>query len=575
MRAVFSHPNTIPAARVYLGPNVDASPAWRFILWPPMRIGRLWGTISTTPAQMDERRTKPMKITVQSASITQFEADAVVVNLFEGVTQPGGGTGAMDQALGNAISDELARGKAFKGKLGETLVLPTYGRIPARYVIVVGLGKSDKLKSLQLRRASAAAIRAAKKLKAKTVGTLLNGAGIGGVDPQTAARLLAEGAILGAYEFTKRKSGKKPDDPDYEPLGNPVETLTIVEQDATKCSAIESGIRTGTIIAQATTMARDLVFDAANFVTPSHLADLARSMAGGPLTCNILEQADLEKLGMGSFLSVSKGSVQPPKLIHLSYKPEGPPKKRVALVGKGVTFDSGGLSIKPANAMELMKDDMSGAAAVICTMKAIKDLGQLDIQVDAFAPCCENMPSGQANKPGDIVTAMNGKTIEINNTDAEGRLILADALVYAQQQAQPDELIDLATLTGAQIIALGKEASGIMGTDETLIERLRQAGDVAGERLWPLPLFDEFKEMLKSDVADIINAGSKGQAGSSAGGIFLKEFVEDNQKWVHIDIAGPSWTDRDVPEVPKGGTGVGVRFLLYYLYGLGEIGAAS
>ena len=215
--------------------------------------------------------------------------------------------------------------------------------------------------------------------------------------------------------------------------------------------------------------------------------------------------------------------------------------------------------------------DMSGAAAVICTLKALAALEDLEgIQVDAIAPCCENMPNGNANKPGDIVTAMNGKTIEINNTDAEGRLILCDALTYAQQTVAPDELIDLATLTGACVVALGKEASGIMGTDDGLSEGIRTAGDAAGERFWPLPLYDEYKEMLKSDVADYINAGSKGQAGSSAGGMFLKEFIEDDQKWVHLDIAGPAWTDRDVPETPKGATGVGVRTLLYYLYGLSD-----
>lgn len=511
-----------------------------------------------------------MNVTVQTGDITSVTADVAVVNLFEGVTTPGGGTGAMDRAIGGVIADELANGKTFKGKLGETLVLPTYGKIVPRYVVVVGLGKQSDMKSLQLRRASAAAIRACQKLKAKTVATLLHGAGIGQVDATQAARLLTEGALLGSYTFTKRKSGKDREDKDT-PMGNPVESLIIIEQDASKIGTIQEGIRIGMIVAEATRMARDLVSDSANYVTPTVMAQTAQQVAKGSVTCKVYEQADIEALKMGSFLSVSRGSVEPPKLIHMTYIPAGTPKKRVTLVGKGITFDSGGLSLKPAAGMETMKTDMTGAAVVISVMKAIGELGNLDIQVDAIAPCCENMPSGNANRPGDIVTAMNGKTIEINNTDAEGRLILCDALTYAQQQVKPDELIDLATLTGACIVALGKEASGMMGTDDDLMDRLRQAGAVAGERFWPLPLFDEFKDMLKSDVADLINAGSKGQAGSSAGGMFLKAFIEDGQKWVHLDIAGPSYTDRDVPEAPKGATGVGVRSLLYYLYELNEI----
>jgi leucyl aminopeptidase len=348
------------------------------------------------------------------------------------------------------------------------------------------------------------------------------------------------------------------------------ETLVIVEQNAAKQEDIETGIRQGRFISDATCMARDWIFDSANHVTPSVLADAAQQLVSDTLTCRVYEADEIKAKGMGAFWSVGRGSKEPMKLIHLRYTPKGVSSKKVALVGKGITFDSGGLSLKPATAMELMKTDMTGAAVVISVMKAISQWGGLDVQVDAVAPCCENMPSGDANRPGDIVTAMNGKTIEINNTDAEGRLILADALVFAQQEAKPDELIDLATLTGACITALGKEASGIMGSDDGLMAAIRSAGTVAGERFWPLPLFDEFKDMLKSDVADLINAGSKGQAGSSAGGMFLREFVEPGQAWVHLDVAGPSYTDRDIPEVPKGATGVGVRTLLYYLYGISE-----
>jgi leucyl aminopeptidase len=506
-----------------------------------------------------------MQVQVTQGDIAQFKADAIIVNLFEGVTTPGGGTGAVDHALGGILSQEIQANSAmFKGKLGETLVLPTYGKLPARYVIVVGLGKQADMASFQLRRASAAAVRACAKLKLKSAGTLLHGAGIGGYDPKAAARLLTEGALLGSYQFTQRKGAKA-----KEENGNDkteFDTLTIVEHGSDKLGAVEEGARWGRIIAEHTNLARNWVNDSANYVTPTFLKEQAEQIPG--LTCRVLDFNQIKQLGMGAFELVAKGSEQPPFLIHLCYKPEGAPQKKVALVGKGITFDSGGLSLKPAASMELMKMDMGGAAAVIATLKAIAALKHLPIEVHGIVPTCENMPSGRSSKPGDVITAMNGKTVEVNNTDAEGRLILCDALTYAQKEASPDEVLDLATLTGACITALGKVAAGIMGTNDDLIDRVRKAGDAAGEKLWPLPLYDEYKAFLKSDVADLINAGAKGEAGSSAGGMFLKEFIDTDRAWAHLDIAGPAWLTSDVPEVPKGGTGFGVRTLLYYLYGL-------
>jgi leucyl aminopeptidase len=504
-----------------------------------------------------------VQVLVTQGDIAQFKADAVVVNLFEGVTSPDGGTGAVDSALGGILSQELrANAEIFKGKLGETLVLPTYGKIPARYVIVVGLGKAEELKALSLRRASAAVVRACLKLKLKSAGTLLNGAGIGGYNSKDAARLLGEGALLGAYQFTLRKGVKATED-----NGEPSLTaLTVVEQGGEKISEIEEGLRWAETIAASTNLARDWVNDSANYVTPTFLKAQAEQIRG--LTCTVLTIEQIKQLGMGAFALVAQGSEQPAYLIHLCYKPEGGATKKIALVGKGITFDSGGLSLKPSASMETMKMDMAGAAVVIAVMKAIAALKNLPLEVHGFVPTCENMPSGGSSKPGDIVTAMNGKTIEVNNTDAEGRLILADALVYAQKETNPDEVIDLATLTGACITALGKAAAGIMGTDDALLEGVRKAGDNAGEKFWSLPLYDEYKSFLKSDVADLINSGAKGEAGSSAGGMFLKEFVDSNRRWVHLDIAGPAWISSDVPEVPKGASGFGVRTLLYYLYGL-------
>jgi leucyl aminopeptidase len=510
-----------------------------------------------------------MQLQVSQGDIAQFKADAVIVNLFEGVTDPAGGTGAVDKALGGLISDELKNGKRFQGKLGETLVLPTYGKISARYVVVVGLGKAEELKSLQLRRAAAASVRACMGLKINSAATLLHGAGIGGYNVKSAARLLGEGALLGAYQFTLRK-GKKAEEENGEASGDSekaeLETLTIVEHSADKVADIEAGLRWGKVIAENVNLARTWVNDSPNNVTPTFLKQQAEQIQG--LSCTVLDFEQIKKLGMGAFELVAKGSEQPPFLIHLAYKPTGTPAKKIALVGKGITFDSGGLSLKTAAGMETMKMDMAGAAAVISAMRAIAELKDLDIEVHGFVPTCENMPSGRSSKPGDIVTAMNGKTIEVNNTDAEGRLILCEALTYAQKETNPDEVLDLATLTGACIVALGKAAAGIMGTSDDLLDRVRKSGEAAGEKLWPLPLYDEYKQALKSDVADLINSGAKGEAGSSAGGMFLKEFIDKDRAWVHLDIAGPAWMTTDTPEVPKGASGFGVRTLLYYLYNL-------
>lgn len=502
-----------------------------------------------------------MKVAVTSGDITRFKADAIIVNLFEGVAAPAGGTGAVDQALGGLISEELKTGNAFKGKLGDTLVLHTHGKLPARYVIVVGLGKQDSACSFEYRRASAAAVKACKKLKVKTAGTLLHGAGIGGFDVEAAARILAEGTCLGDYSFDLRKSGPK-DEPTIE-----LETVTIVEHDGGKLKAAEKGAALGTVIAKFTNMARNWVNDAPNHVTPTFLKEQAEDTPG--LTVNVLDINGIRESRMGMFELVAKGSDHPPYLIHMAYKPENASKK-VTMVGKGLTFDSGGLSLKPAKSMETMKLDMAGSAAVIATMKAIAELGNLNVEVHGFVGACENMPSGRSSKPGDIVTSMKGKTVEVNNTDAEGRLVLGDVIFYAQRQTDPDELIDLATLTGAQVVALGSVAAAVMGKEsgQTLIDQLKEAGQKAGEKLWQLPLYDEYRKSLESEVADIINAGSKGEAGSQNGGLFVGEFVDEGRNWAHIDIAGPAFGSQDFPEVPKGGSGFGVRTLLYYLYNL-------
>jgi leucyl aminopeptidase len=300
-------------------------------------------------------------------------------------------------------------------------------------------------------------------------------------------------------------------------------------------------------------------------VTPTTLAKTAQEIAKEEkLSLKIYERDDCKKMGMGAYLGVAQGSPEPPKFIHLTYKPRGRARRKIAIVGKGITFDSGGLDIKPADGMLRMKDDMSGAGAVLGIMRSLPKL-KVPVEVHGIIAATENMPSGTAQRPGDIVRAMNGTTIEIGNTDAEGRLTLADALSYAVKEIKPDEIIDLATLTGAVVIALGNGCSGVFSTSKPLGDRVLKAAEAAGERLWPLPLIDEYKEGLKSDVADINNVGPRG-GGAITAAIFMKEFV-GSVPWAHLDIAGTAFTEKDLPLGPKGGTGVAVRTLLTYLLG--------
>ncbi|MEB3246158.1 MAG: leucyl aminopeptidase [Vampirovibrionales bacterium] len=524
-----------------------------------------------------------LAIQLSSQPAESIAAEALLLPLHEGFATSDASQGAsspllskLDALLGNALIEHLKLHKPFKGKLGDASAIPTYGKLQAPYIIAVGLGKKEDLNAKALRRSVAAGIRAAMRLKLASVALAFESANSPELDDASSARLLAEGAILGAYQFDTLKGNAAKTGPNA--YGG-LKTLHIIAPEA-QHATLQPGIQLGEIIAQATCTARDWVFDSANNVTPTYLAEQALQIEG--LQCTVLGPDEIQQLGMGAFWQVAKGSIEPPKLIHLSYKPSekaasgnSEPIKTIAIVGKGVTFDSGGLSLKPAGAMELMKMDMAGAAAAISTMGAIARLAgtpqAVKHRVEAFIPACENMPSGHAGRPGDVITAMNGKTIEINNTDAEGRLILADALTYAQKQCNPDELIDLATLTGACVIALGKEAAAIMGTpkvSQPLIDALLASAERAGEYLWPLPIYDEYKDCLKSPVADLINSGAKGEAGSSKGGVFLQAFVDKSRAWAHLDIAGPAYTGKDWPEVPKGATGYGVRTLLYYLLNL-------
>ncbi len=500
---------------------------------------------------------KELRFAVKVGEIQQEPAELIVVNLFEGLSRPGGATAAVDRAMAGRISSVLAAGD-FTGKLNETLVLYPVGDVAAQRVLLVGLGKQDKFSLDIVRQVAAGVVKRVRELGVESYATIVHGAGSGGFDLQDAVQALVEGTMLGLYRFTQYKTDLEPRE--KHDVGKV--TLMALEQEQT--AIIERGITFGQAIASSACLARDLVNEPANVATPAMLADLARSMAGEHgLDCDVLDRQQMEALGMGALLSVAQGGYQPPYFIIMEHNKAGQGLPTLVLVGKGITFDSGGLDLKPADSMERMKDDMAGGAAVLATMRAVALL-DLPLHVVGLVPATENMPGGEASRPLDVVKAMNGKTIEIVNTDAEGRLILADTLTYAAR-FQPAAVVDLATLTGAVVIALGEGAAGLMTPDDDLARRLAAAGDVSGERVWRLPLFEEYDEQIKSDVADVKNVGGR-PAGSITGAMFLKKFIGD-YPWAHLDIAGMAWIDNGNAYVHKGPTGFGVRLLVQFLRG--------
>ena len=499
-----------------------------------------------------------MQIRVATQDIALFEADVIVVNLFEGVTTPTGATGAVDTALGGTISKLIALGD-IRGKSGEMTMIHTLGAIPAPRVLVAGLGKQKDFDADAVRNLAANLVRHLRRPAIKTVATIVHGAGNGGLDVGACAQAIAEGALLGDYRFLKHK---KADDDRSE-----ISELVIVESDATRIADVSSGAERGTILGDATNDTRDMCNEPANHLTPTDIAARATAMAAeSGLELTVLEREDMEAKGMGSLLSVAKGSAQPPKLISLGYRGRGGEGFDLALVGKGITFDTGGISIKPAANMEAMKADMTGAATVLAAVQAVARL-KAKVNVIAIAPCTENMPGGNATKPGDVVTAMNGVTVEVINTDAEGRLVLADALCWARELGAA-RLVDVATLTGAATTSFGDVCYGIMTNNDELATRVEAAATAAGEKTWRLPMFKEYDEYIKSDTADIKNTTSKG-AGTIAGAKFLERFVADTP-WVHLDIANVDMASADKGWVSKGATGYSVRALINLALGLAE-----
>ena len=405
----------------------------------------------------------------------------------------------------------------------------------------------------RLRNASARAARAVRDRGLKRYGISVFFAGRKQFDPISAATAIVEGAVLGLYTFTVCKS------PQEQKERKEITTVTILSPSVPETVQVRKAALKAEIIAEGVFVARDLVSRPANSATPAFLARCARSMAKKHgMRCTVISTAKARSMGMGAFMGVAQGSDEPGCFIVMDYRPAGRKQyQTVVLAGKAITFDSGGISLKPSKDMDEMKTDMAGGAAVLGCMQVCARL-RLPLRVVGIIPATENLPSGHALKPGDILRSLSGKTIEILSTDAEGRLVLADALTYARR-FKPAAIIDLATLTGACVIALGNEASGLMGTDERLLESITRAGERTGERVWPLPLWEEYGELIKSDIADIKNLGGR-SAGCITAGYFLKTFAEDIP-WAHLDIAGTAWSKKDRHYIPKGATGIGVRLL--------------
>jgi leucyl aminopeptidase len=489
-----------------------------------------------------------MQIRFEVLPIEQVEADAVVVTVFDKESPGGGLTSETAQAandLAGGWIEELYRSGEFSGKPFETALLYRPPGLKAKRLLAVGAGRSDRFTAADLRNVAGTAVRFLKPRAASSIVFALD-AGHSGAEHAAAA---VEGAVIGDFEPDQMKTDKKD--------AKSVDLFTVLVPGGDP--GLAESLERARVIAESQNFARALANEPANRLTPSVLGARAHEMAAQfGLECEVLDKDRMQQLGMGALLGVAQGSAEPPVLIVLRYRPlEETGNAHLGLVGKGVTFDSGGISIKPSEGMDKMKFDMCGGAAVIGAMRAIAQL-RPPIAVTALIPAVENMPGSRAQRPGDIVTTLSGKTVEVLNTDAEGRLILADALTYARTLGCT-HLVDAATLTGAIVVALGHVNTGVFASDDALLERVLAAARRKGEKMWAMPLDDEYKEQLKSPFADLPNIGTR-WGGAITAAMFLKEFA-DSMPWVHLDIAGTAWLDDAKPFLAKGPSGVAVRTL--------------
>ncbi|HTO69907.1 MAG TPA: leucyl aminopeptidase [Myxococcota bacterium] len=495
-----------------------------------------------------------MEIEVSRRDAAAAEGDAVVIPLTKSDAPPRA-LAELDAALGGICARVWAAGD-FTGKSGEVLSLPVSG-IAAKRLVLIGLGEERSASRESLRAAGGRAAKTLARAKAKRAALAVPA--LRRIQPEDAGQALAEGLVLGAYRFDKYKTGG--DAP------APLEHATLLAADARQVAALRRGANLGRVVAEAANFARDLSNEPGGVCTPEHLASEARKLARSrKLGITVFAERELAREKMAGILAVGRGSANPPRLIALEYG--APPRAKkgarvrkrptLAFVGKGITFDSGGISIKPAASMDEMKHDMSGGAAVLGALQAIADLG-LPVHAIGIVAAAQNMPDGNAYVPGDVIKSAHGKTIEVLNTDAEGRIVLSDALHYAVSH-KPDAIVDLATLTGACLVALGDACCAVLGNDEKLADKVRDSGDATHERAWPLPLWDEHKNAIKGTFGDIVNTGGR-NAGVSTAAAFLSNFVGD-VPWAHLDIAGVAWTTKETPYYAKGATGFGVRLLV-------------
>jgi leucyl aminopeptidase len=493
-----------------------------------------------------------MKFERLSGSIIDLRCDLVTVPVFEDASREGEPFTSLDRRL-DGLLGRLADEEQFKGKKGQTLQVHTHGKVGPQRVLLCGAGSRSDFQVADLRHLAARGARAARSMGAKTIAFIVPS----GVEDERAVALSAEGTLLGRYKFDRYLSAEDAKRPET------LETIHIGGGGELSREAATRAFARAEVVAAAVMRARDFINEPAAEMTPRRMAEEAQRIASAHgLEVKVFGPKECREMGMGMFLAVAQGSQEEPRFIHLTYKPKTKATKRICLIGKGVTFDSGGLSLKPSNAMEDMKVDMSGAAAVISAIGAAAQLG-VPYEVHALAACTENMPSGNSYKLGDVLKSMAGKTVEINNTDAEGRLTLGDAITYATTKLEPDEIFDFATLTGACMIALGPHTAGVMTNDPKLCERWLGAAKAAGEDMWHLPLPERLKDQLKSEIADMKNTGER-YGGALTAGIFLREFV-GKTPWVHVDIAGPATSDKEWGAYAKGGVGFAVATIVEYL----------
>lgn len=483
-----------------------------------------------------------------------IEVEGVIVPVFEDGTLE-----CLCEDVKDTINIFKEKGR-FKGTKGEIYTFTKTSKDLMKEVILVGLGKKENLDGEDIRKVYSKALRKAKELKLTALGVKFFT--IEGLCVKRVLKGIVEGMALGDYDFNKYKNSKEQ---------CPIKDITIMGIGKQDIEAVNNALEESLALVEATILARNLVNEPANIIYPETLAKEAKKAGESHnFQVEVFDEKEIEALGMKAFLSVARGSVNSPRLIVMRYMGNEDNKEDIlGLVGKGLTYDSGGYSLKPTDGMVTMKSDMGGAAAVIGAMCAIADMN-LKANVIAVVAACENMISGGAYKPGDIISTMAGKSIEVANTDAEGRLTLADAVYYAIDKEKVSKVVDIATLTGAVLVALGTTTTGVVTNNDEFYNVLQKASDISGEKIWKLPAFDEYRELIKSDVADLKNVGGR-MAGTVTAGLFIEEFIKDKKPWLHLDIAGTSWSDSDKNYLSKGATGVGVRTLYYLVRENGKI----